>query len=94
MELYIFPSVEYQRAIRSRPQVTFFGEEMFLKVFAAWLREVWGRSAAKLVMFLNIQSLKEVIMEMAILVIGVGAAALWFFLTKDKPTDKTGHHET
>ncbi len=33
-------------------------------------------------------------MEMAILVIGVGAAALWFFLTKDKPMDKTGHPET
>ncbi len=29
-------------------------------------------------------------MEMAILVIGVGAAALWFFLSKDK-SDKTGH---
>ena len=28
-------------------------------------------------------------MEMAILVIGVGAAALWFFLTKDKPRDKS-----
>jgi hypothetical protein len=33
-------------------------------------------------------------MEMAILVIGVGAAALWFFMTKDKPADKTGHNKT
>jgi hypothetical protein len=40
MELYIFRSVEYRRTVKSRPQVTFFGEEMFLKVFAAWLREV------------------------------------------------------
>lgn len=27
--------------------------------------------------------LKEVIMEMAILIVGVGAVALWFFMTKD-----------
>jgi hypothetical protein len=29
------------------------------------------------------QFLKEIIMEMAILVVGVGAVALWFFMTKD-----------
>ena len=37
----------------------------------------------KLVKFLNISFCKEVIMEMAILVIGIGAVAAWFFMTKD-----------
>jgi hypothetical protein len=32
---------------------------------------------------LNIYILKEVIMEMAILVIGLGAVAAWFFMSKD-----------
>jgi hypothetical protein len=47
-----------------------------------------GRSAQwySVVKFSTLESsqfLKEVIMEMAILVIGVGAVALWFFMTKD-----------
>jgi hypothetical protein len=32
---------------------------------------------------LNIYILKEVIMEMAILVIGLGAVVAWFFMSKD-----------
>ncbi|SEL26973.1 hypothetical protein SAMN05216387_107137 [Nitrosovibrio tenuis] len=64
-------------------------EEMFLKVFADLTEQVRGvgyldQSGS----FLEHSLLTEVIMEMAILVIGVGAAALWFFLTKDKPSDK------
>ena len=36
------------------PQVTFFGEEMFLKVSAGRTERNWGRSVIKLFMFLNI----------------------------------------
>jgi hypothetical protein len=37
----------------------------------------------KLVKFLNISFFKEVIMEMAILVVGIGAVVAWFFMSKD-----------
>ena len=57
---------------------------MFLKVLAGENREKWPcvtRSSS--CQLESSQFLKEVIMEMAILVIGVGAVALWFFMTKD-----------
>jgi len=40
----------------------------------------------KLVRFLNLEHLiffKEKIMEMAILVVGIGAVVAWFFMSKD-----------
>ena len=37
----------------------------------------------KLVVFWEYLTFKEIIMEMAILVIGIGAVALWFFYGKD-----------
>ena len=37
----------------------------------------------KLVVFWEYLTFKEIIMEMAILVIGIGVVALWFFYGKD-----------
>ena len=33
-------------------------------------------------MFLNIYTLKETIMELAILIVGVGAVAVWYFMPR------------
>ena len=40
-------------------------------------------AGSEVVMFLNVYILKETIMEMGILVLGVGAIAVWFFMSKD-----------